>query len=84
MSWHVAGQYEIEEQTMVDQLDRICRLPEVKNLTGLSSSRIYALMAEGNFPSNFKLSPGGRASGWLLSDVRTYLGQRSADRDIAA
>ncbi|MFT6491141.1 MAG: prophage regulatory protein [Porticoccus sp.] len=70
----------IEEKIMADQLDRICKLPEVQNLTGLSSSRIYALMAEGNFPSNFKLSPGGRASGWLLSDVNKYLAGRASER----
>jgi len=65
-------------------VDRVCRKPEVRRLTGLSDSTIYEEMAKGRFPKNFKLTPGGRASGWLLSDVLAYLAQRSAERDIAA
>lgn len=65
-------------------VDRVCRKPEVKRLTGLSDSTLYDEMAKGRFPKNFKLTPGGRASGWLLSDVLAYLAQRSSERDLAA
>ncbi len=61
--------------------ERICRLPEVEQMTGLRASRIYDLMAESRFPRNFKLAPGGRASGWLRSEILDYVAARVAERD---
>lgn len=65
---------------MTESIERVCRLPEVEKMTGIRASRIYELMAAGQFPRNFKLSPGGRASGWLLSDIQSYLSARASER----
>jgi len=52
-------------------------------MTGLARSTIYALIADGEFPSPFKLSPG--TSAWLESDVQTWLrGRVEASRAAAA
>lgn len=50
---------------------KIRRLPEVKSRTGLSRSSIYLRMKQGTFPKNISL--GGRAVGWLESDIDQWL-----------
>lgn len=56
------------------EADRALRLPQVSAMTGLARSSIYALVASGEFPSPFKLSPG--TSAWLQSDVQAWLRRR--------
>jgi len=46
---------------------RFLRLPEVKFLTGLSKTTIYALQAIGDFPHSTYLSP--NRVGWDLAAV---------------
>lgn len=55
---------------------KILRLPEVKNSTGLSRSSIYLRIAEDDFPKSISL--GGRAVGWLESDIQKWLDDRIA------
>lgn len=52
----------------------ILRLPAVKARTGLSRSTIYLRVAEGAFPGPVRL--GGRAVGWLESEVQDWLQRR--------
>lgn len=54
--------------------DRIMKLREVSEMTGLSRSSIYALIKKGSFPAQVKLSI--RSSGWLWSEVRGWLASR--------
>lgn len=58
---------------------RIIRLPEVKNLTGISRSQIYELIKKDKFPKQINL--GARAVGWLEYEVQEWIQQRIADRD---
>jgi len=51
--------------------ERLLRLPEVKNLTGLSKSTIYARIAEGSFPRQIPL--GSRTVVWLESDIQEWI-----------
>ncbi|MCU7841662.1 MAG: AlpA family transcriptional regulator [Candidatus Thiodiazotropha sp. (ex Troendleina suluensis)] len=53
---------------------RILRLPDVKQLTGLSRSSIYLRMANHEFPDSISL--GGRAVGWLEQDVYEWIVER--------
>lgn len=53
---------------------QVLRLPQVKALTGLSRSSIYALAADGQFPRQVKLTD--RAAGWIASDVERWLNER--------
>jgi prophage regulatory protein len=60
----------------------VLRLPEVKRRTGLSRSSIYNRVAEGTFPRGFSL--GGRARGWLESEVEQWIVERAESRDREA
>ena len=55
---------------------RIIRLPEVKEMTGLSRSTIYLRISKGAFPQSISL--GERAVGWLEADVKQWLDARVA------
>lgn len=55
----------------------ILRLPQVKIQTGLSRSAIYQRIAEGHFPKQIGL--GGRAVGWLESDIQNWIKHRLAE-----
>jgi len=52
----------------------ILRLPTVKTRTGLSRSSIYLRISKGEFPSSISL--GGRAVGWLESDIECWLDEK--------
>lgn len=54
--------------------NRILRLNEVIQLTGLSRSSIYSFMAQGSFPTPIKL--GARAVGWNEGKILEWLSQR--------
>ena len=56
---------------------KILRLPEVITTTGLSRSSIYLRVANKEFPTPISL--GGRAVGWLESDVQSWLSERIED-----
>ncbi len=61
----------------------ILRLPAVKARTGLSRSTIYLRVSEGSFPKPVSL--GGRAVGWVESEIQRWLEQRiEASRKAAA
>ena len=49
----------------------ILRLPDVKSRTGLSRSTIYLRVNEGSFPKPISL--GGRAVGWIESEVQDWV-----------
>ena len=51
---------------------RILRRKQVESRTGLSRSTIYARMVENSFPRPVNLG-GGRAVGWLESEIDTWL-----------
>ena len=55
-------------------MQRILRRRDVENLTGLSRSTLYAMMADGNFPSPIKL--GKRAVGWQDTDLTEWIASR--------
>lgn len=55
-------------------LKKINRLPKVEDRVGLSRSSIYLRMGKGEFPKSISL--GGRAVGWLESDIDQWLDDR--------
>jgi len=52
----------------------ILRLETVKSRTGLSRSTIYLRMSENAFPKQISL--GGRAIGWVESEIESWLAHR--------
>lgn len=59
---------------------RLLRLHEVKEVTGLSRSSIYA---DATFPKRVKLIPSGRAVGWVQAEIHDWVSARVASRDEA-
>jgi prophage regulatory protein len=53
---------------------KILRLPDVKNITGLSRSTIYLKISEGSFPKPISLGP--RAVGWVEEHVLQWVQER--------
>jgi prophage regulatory protein len=66
-----------------DRNNRIIRRPEVSKRVALSRSALYRRIAEGTFPKPVILS-GGRAVGWLESEVEAFIAECIAQRDKAA
>jgi prophage regulatory protein len=54
---------------------RILRLRDVKEMTGLSRSTIYAEIAKGKFPRQMKLT-GARCVGWHESAIVQWIESR--------
>jgi len=55
----------------------LLRLKDVKRITGLSTSRLYALIKENNFPKQIRL---GRMSvAWVASEVDAWVFSRIAE-----
>jgi prophage regulatory protein len=63
-------------------LETTLRRPEVERATGLRRSSIYERMADGTFPKPIPL--GGRAVGWLQSEIVAWQEKRKAERDKPA
>lgn len=59
-------------------LVRISRPNEVRNRLGVSRAKFADMVAKGQFPKPFTIIPGGRAVGWLESDVNAWIMQRSS------
>lgn len=55
---------------MLQQNNRILRLREVLDRTGLSRSTIYDLMKKGKFPRQIALTPG--CVGWSEDDIQEW------------
>lgn len=62
-------------------MEKLLRLPAVKDLTGKSTTRIYVDMAAGTFPKPVKV--GARAVAWRESELAAWLAERVKDREAA-
>lgn len=58
---------------------RFLRIQDVMSLTGLARSTIYKFMDEDVFPKTIPL--GGRAVGWLESEIEEWMESRLSMRD---
>ena len=56
---------------------RVLRMKDLPPKVGFQPSTLYELIANGKFPSPFKLIPGGRAAGWLESTIDAWVLERS-------
>ncbi|RME59835.1 MAG: AlpA family transcriptional regulator [Caldilineae bacterium] len=59
-------------------MDRLLRLKSVLDLTGLSRSRVYELIAAGAFPAPVKI--GARAVAWRASEIAAWIDSRPPAR----
>ena len=66
----------------------VMKMKEMVGVVGISRSYIYALQARGEFPSPIRLVKGGRATGYLRSEIDDWLkgridATRSDVREVA-
>lgn len=54
--------------------NKILRLSQVIDYTGMSRSSIYLLMSQGSFPLSISL--GARSVGWVESEIQFWIEER--------
>lgn len=59
-------------------MPKFLRLPQVREITGLSRSSLYETS---NFPKPVKIGP--RAVAWIDSEVKAWVEDRIAERELA-
>ncbi len=68
-------------QEMQQHSNRLIRIKDVLNLTGLSRSYVYQLCKEGLFPKSLTLIPGGISVAWVEQEILEWIDQRISERD---
>lgn len=68
---------EIKPQFQLDSV-RIIRHSQVCQKLGISSAKLFDMVAKGQFLKPFTLIPGGRAVGFLEGDVDKWILERKA------
>lgn len=58
-------------------VNKILRLPQVKEISGLSRSSIYAGMKKGTFPKSIQLGP--RMVGWSAISIENWITEKISD-----
>jgi prophage regulatory protein len=58
--------------------ERLLRWPEVKARVGFCKSYSYVLQKKGLFPKSIKFTEGGRAVGYLESEINEFINNRIA------
>jgi prophage regulatory protein len=64
----------VTELNVRHQAIRFVRLPEVKEISGLSRSTVYARVKEGRFPPPVRI--GARAVGWIEHELLRWAEDR--------
>ena len=64
----------------VNKTIRTLRMRDLPSKVGYQPSTIYGLIAQGKFPKPSKLSPGGRAAGWLETDIDNWITNALGDQ----
>ena len=59
-------------------MDKLLRLPQVMELTGLAKSTVWKWVKEGKLPEPTKLSP--RVSVWKQSEIQAFIDSSSVDK----
>ena len=66
-----------ENRPLVEQTEfRILRHKDVRERLGLCSASLFRMVANGEFPKPFQITPRGRAVGWLEEDVNHWICSR--------
>lgn len=72
--WHAGANQGTTPMHGTQQPERILRLPELLEVTGLSTSSVYRMMAEKKFPRPVRL--GRNSVGWRSTSVQEWVTSR--------
>ena len=60
---------------------RTLRMKDLPSKVGFQPSTIYQLISKGQFPVPFKLTPSGRAAGWLESTIDEWISSQASSSE---
>lgn len=72
MSHAISAPLTRAQKTPKSYLNRFLRITDVQDQIGLGRSKIYQMIKAGTFPSPYKIA-GGKASGWLESEIDEWI-----------
>jgi prophage regulatory protein len=61
--------------------EKLIRIKQVQQITGLSKSYIYQLCNQNQFPKSVHLTKGGTAVAWIESEIFSFIESRIKARD---
>jgi prophage regulatory protein len=59
-------------------IDGLIKLDKVKEITTFSTSKIYSLLGEGNFP--LRISLGAKSVYWVEAEINEYMKEKMSHR----
>lgn len=62
------------------ETDRLMRMPDVINMTGLPRSTIYLKMKSNEFPQQVKIS--SRSVAWIESEIQSWINNSVSKRNM--
>ncbi len=62
--------------------EKLLRIKQVQQITGLSKSYIYQLCNENKFPKSIQLVAGGSSVAWVESEILQWIDARIQARDV--
>lgn len=65
------------------QTNKLIRIKQVQEMTGLSKSYIYQLVKQKMFPKSILLIEGGSAVAWTLSSINSWVESRIEASNVA-
>lgn len=63
---------------------RILRHEQVREKLCVSRAKLFAMIAQGEFPKPFNIVPGGRSVGWLEHEVDSWIMDRRSAAEEAS
>jgi len=61
--------------------EKLLRIKQVQQITGLSKSYIYQLCNQNKFPKSIQLVDGGSSVAWVESEINDFIESRIKARD---
>jgi len=62
------------------ETDRLMRMPDVINMTGLPRSTIYLKMKQNEFPQQVQIS--SRSVAWIESEIQSWINNNVSKRKV--
>jgi len=74
------GENDLMASKNIPEVDRLMRMPDVINMTGLPRSTIYLKMKNNDFPQQVQIS--SRSVAWIESEVHEWINESIKKRDV--
>ena len=68
-------------EVYMNNINKLLRIKQVQQITGLSKSYIYQLSNHNLFPKSVPLVNGGTAVAWVESEIQDFINSRIKARD---